>query len=155
VRASVVGTILIAAAFVLSGCYQTSPKVAPSEQVGAERRAAMAQSEGEGGEAEEGGAGEEGGEGGPMVSITAVDIAYEDVPTEIPAGGVTIELVNEGSLAHNVVVEQAGDETVVEAEGGETATGSIELDGGQTVTIYCDIANHRAAGMEAEVGVSA
>lgn len=127
----------------LTGCLSSEPKVAEIEQVAAVQREAMqaTESAGEG----EG----EGGGGGPVVFV-AVDIAYEDAPEEVAAGTVQMELDNQGSIQHNVVIEELGDELVLDAAGGETDSGSIELEAG-TYTYYCDVAGHRESGMEGQL----
>lgn len=126
-----------------TACLSSEPKVAEIEQVAAAQREAMQATEG-------GGAGDEGEGGGGPVRFVAVDIAYEEAPDEVTAGTVEMELVNEGTIEHNVVIEELGDELVVAAAGGESASGSIELEAG-TYTYYCNVAGHRAAGMEGQL----
>lgn len=98
---------------------------------------------------------------GSGVLITSGDIYYAaadqrsdetDLVFRASAGEVVIHITNEGVLPHNVVVEEAGDATVVEASGGASETGSVDLDRG-TYTLYCDIVGHREAGMEATLDV--
>ena len=80
-------------------------------------------------------------------SFVAVDIDYAEAPDEVTPGEVTVELVNEGSVQHNVVIEELDDTLVVEAPGGATETGTVNLPAG-TYTYYCSVPGHRAAGME-------
>lgn len=123
----------------MAACTLQEPDVTPEEQVGAEQRADMTE-DSEGGE---GGDGEDGGEGGggDTYTFVAVDIEFEEAPTEVAAGSVTFELVNDGSADHNVVVKEVGDEAVVEAAGGETATGTVDLEPGE-YTYECSIPGH-------------
>jgi plastocyanin len=72
----------------------------------------------------------------------AVDIEYEQAPATLPAGATTITLENQGSIGHNVVFEELGDQLIVEAPGGETAEGEVTLDPGQ-YTYYCSVPGHR------------
>lgn len=137
------GAVVALTALLLAGCLSSEPKVLEAEQVSAEQRAAMNPSEG----AEGGGGAASGG------TFVAVDLDYSDAPAELPAGTVPIELVNEGAQEHNVVIEELGDELIVEAGAGETASGEVELEAGE-YTYYCDIAGHRAAGMEGTVTVA-
>ena len=81
------------------------------------------------------------------VTFVADDVVYNEAPRTVPAGQVTIGLVNEGSTPHDVAIEEVGDEVIVTAQGGQTATGQAELEPG-TYTYYCSIPGHRAAGME-------
>jgi hypothetical protein len=83
----------------------------------------------------------------------AVDIAYEDPPTEAPSGLLGITIENQGNLPHDVVFEgENNEEPVVHADGGETDQGTIELQPGDYV-FYCSIPGHRAAGMEGTLTV--
>jgi plastocyanin len=71
------------------------------------------------------------------------------------AGTVVIELVNDGSQPHTLLFDDDGvdfDKLTV-ASKGDTDSGSADLQPG-TYTIYCDIAGHRAAGMEATLVVN-
>ncbi len=136
--------ILIAfTAFALTGCFSGEPKVAVADQVGAEQAQALAAAE-QGATPAPGGGG---GEGGESVPFVAVDIAYEEAPEQVPAGALTFALDNQGAIEHNVVIEELGDQVVVTALGGESATGNVTLEPG-SYTYYCSIAGHRAAGME-------
>lgn len=96
------------------------------------------------------------------VEITAGDLYFAsdgarsteaDLTYTATAGEIELLLVNEGAAVHNVVVEEAGDTLVVEAAGGNSDTGSIQLEPG-SYTLYCDIVGHREAGMEAILEVS-
>jgi plastocyanin len=71
------------------------------------------------------------------------------------AGTVVIELVNDGGQAHTLRFDD--DSVSFKKLGvtgqGDTDQGSVDLTTG-TYTIYCDIAGHRAAGMEATLVVN-
>lgn len=127
-------------AFLLTGCYETEPSVSEQQQVAAEQRTE---------EAPAGGTeGTEGGEaGGGEPTFVAVDIDYAEAPAEVPAGESTWTLVNEGTIEHDVVIEELGDQLVVLAQPGESANGTVTLEPGD-YTYYCSIPGHRAAGME-------
>ena len=65
----------------------------------------------------------------------------------VDPGDLTITLTNSGTMAHNLVFENGP--RSVDVNPGDTVTLEVgELEPG-TYTIYCDIAGHRAAGMEA------
>lgn len=119
-------------ALALAACSPQDPDVTPEEQVGAEQRPEPEAENGEGGGEEE--------PAGETVTFVAVDIAFEEAPSEVPAGSVTFELVNEGGILHNVVLDDLG-EKVVEAQGGETATGTVELEPGE-YRYFCDVPGH-------------
>ena len=65
-------------------------------------------------------------------------------------GVVEIEYILDGFQAHNLLIEGYEEDLVLEVENGETATGSISLEAGRYI-LYCDIAGHREAGMEAQL----
>lgn len=104
----------------------------------------------EGAEGAEGEAGAEAPEG--ALVLVAVDIDFSEAPETAEAGEVTFFLDNQGAALHDVTVEEAGDTLVVEADGGETDTGTIELAAG-AYTYYCSVPGHRAAGMEGTLEV--
>lgn len=143
------GRLLRAATFVLSalalaGCLSSEPKVAEIEQVSAEQRQALTATEAEGAD---------GAAGGEVHTFVAIDIDYSDAPSEVPAGTVSVEMVNEGTIIHNVVLEELDDRKILEAEGGQTDSAEVELEPG-ALTYYCDIPGHRAAGMEGTLTVT-
>ena len=127
----------------LTGCLSSEPKIAEVQQVSAEQRAEMQATESAGGD---------GGGGGPATWV-AIDIDYQEAPEEVPAGAVDVELVNEGNIEHNVVIEELDDRNILDAAAGESDSGSVELEAG-TYTYYCDVAGHRAAGMEGTLTVT-
>lgn len=69
-------------------------------------------------------------------------------------GPVSIELVNDGIQPHTLVLEKVSGFKKLSVTGkGATAQGTATLEPG-TYTIYCDVAGHRAAGMEAQLVVN-
>lgn len=101
---------------------------------------------------------EEGGEGGGEAAVAspdlpegevfvAQDILYAQAPETVPTGDLTFVLENQGQIEHNVVMEDLGDELIVEAAPGEVETGDVTLEAGDYV-YYCSIPGHREAGME-------
>lgn len=127
--------IVVIVGLLLTGCLSSEPKVAEIEQVNAEQRAALEATEG-GGEGGEGG----GGGGGQWV---AIDIEFEAAPQELPAGPVEVQLQNDGAIEHNVVIEEMGDEKILDAAAGASDSATVEFEPGE-YTYYCDVAGHRA-----------
>jgi plastocyanin len=89
---------------------------------------------------------------GSTVTLEAGDLYFDPEEATASAGTVEFELINVGAVEHDIVIEEADDTEVARADGGETATGSIELEAG-TYTYYCSIPGHRAA-MEGTLEVS-
>ena len=70
------------------------------------------------------------------------------------AGTVNVALVNEGKENHNLLVQGVDKKKFkLSVTPGETKTGAVTL-AAATYTIYCDLAGHRSAGMEAKLVVS-
>jgi plastocyanin len=137
--------VTVVTGLLLTGCLSSEPKVAEVQQVSAEQRAEMQATESAGGGDGEGG-------GGPARWV-AIDIEYQEAPDETAAGTVEVELDNQGAIEHNVVIEELNNEKILEAPGGSTDSGTAELEPG-TYTYYCDVAGHRAAGMEGTLTVT-
>jgi len=96
-------------------------------------------------------AGESGGVGEPQViGYTLTEFAI-DGPAEIGAGPVELQVGNEGSVLHNLTLD--GGPATPDLNAGESATLDLgTLDPG-TYLIFCSIAGHREAGMEATLNV--
>ena len=133
--------IFFLAGLMLAACSKQAPEVTAQEQVPADQR-----TEGAG----EGSAEPADADGG--AKWVAVDIDFASAPETIPAGDVEVTLVNDGRALHDVTFEELGDETVVSVPGGETGSGSVNLEPGN-YTYYCGVPGHRAAGMEGQLTV--
>jgi plastocyanin len=79
-------------------------------------------------------------------------IAFDQTELTVPAGEVTIELVNESGVPHNVEVEGNGVEEVSETitEGSTELT--LTLEAGE-YEFYCAVPGHREQGMEGTLTV--
>lgn len=88
---------------------------------------------------------------GQTVHYALSEFAIEG-PTELAAGPTTFDVMNHGSVAHNLTVEE-GSATPDLAAGEEATLDVGELSPG-TYTIFCSIAGHREAGMEATLTVA-
>lgn len=87
------------------------------------------------------------------LTVEAGDLYYEPEEFAASPGEVTITMNNVGSTEHDLVIEELGDEVVIDlVAGGESGTGSVSLDEG-TYTLYCSVVGHREAGMEATLDV--
>jgi len=70
----------------------------------------------------------------------------------VPAGNLTIELTNAGSMVHNLAIE--GGPTSPDVQPGDTISFDVGYLEPGTYTIYCAIPGHREAGMEATLVVT-
>lgn len=90
--------------------------------------------------------------GGEEITVTGVDIAFEEEELTIPADtDVTITLVNEGVLPHDFVIEDTDYATEV-IDGGQQDEITVNLEAGEYV-YYCSVPGHRQAGMEGTLTV--
>jgi uncharacterized cupredoxin-like copper-binding protein len=89
--------------------------------------------------------------GGVAISETEFQLDPSDPSTK--AGSVTFEVKNDGTTVHDLEVEGNGvEESTDPIEAGSSAKLSVDLKPG-TYEIYCNIADHRAQGMEGELTV--
>jgi plastocyanin len=94
-------------------------------------------------------------EGAGHLTLTADpggEISFDQTELTVPAGEVTIELVNESGIPHNVEVEGNGVEEVSETitEGSTELT--LTLEAGE-YEFYCAVPGHREGGMEGTLTV--
>jgi len=87
----------------------------------------------------------------PTLVVGALDkLTFDKDSYSVEAGEVQVTYRNEGSIAHTLLIDGVdGFKLAV----GDEDTGSVTLDAG-TYTLYCDVAGHQSAGMEAELTVS-
>jgi plastocyanin len=94
---------------------------------------------------------EETGEG-THLTLTATDTQFDQTELTAAAGEVTIELVNDSDLPHNVEVEGNGIEEVSDTISSGSTELALALDPGE-YTFYCAVPGHREAGMEGTLTV--
>ena len=86
-----------------------------------------------------------------QLSVAAKDsLKFDKSSYDTDAGCVEVTYTNEGSQALNLLIDGVSDFKLTI---GDTDKGTIDLAAGN-YTIYCDLAGHRAAGMEADLTVS-
>ncbi len=90
------------------------------------------------------------------VAVTEGEMFIELSEDSYSPGSYTFEVVNEGRMPHDFVVERDGaDVAATEVlQPGQSATLTVTLEQGDYV-FYCSVGSHRAAGMETPVTVSA
>ncbi len=87
------------------------------------------------------------------LTVHAFDIGWKEKDLKIGPGKVNLEMVNEGAIAHTLVLEGvAGGKKLSTPSGGSKDIGEFELQAG-TFTYYCDIPGHRQGGMEGKLTV--
>lgn len=95
---------------------------------------------------------------GRTIEVVATEFAFEPTQFEVTAGEeVTLRLVNEGNISHNLHLHLNGEEVQTETiQGGasDTVTFTAPDDSGE-LTFYCAVPGHEAAGMTGQMAVAA
>ena len=86
-------------------------------------------------------------------TFVATGIRPFEGPAAVEGGEVTITFVNEDGIGHNLTIEGLGEATAT-IGGGEQQQLTVELEPGETYTLFCSVPGHRAGGMEVELGAS-
>jgi plastocyanin len=100
------------------------------------------------------GGGGGGGAAGAPVKIDAADLSYAPKEVTAAAGPVNITINNIGAIQHTLVVEEDGSFKKLVADPGKSVSGTLTAKAGTTYTLFCDVAGHRAAGMESKLKIS-
>ncbi|SDX53847.1 Uncharacterized copper-binding protein, cupredoxin-like subfamily [Geodermatophilus africanus] len=90
------------------------------------------------------------------VAVTEGEMYIELAEDSYSAGSYTFEVVNEGRMPHDFVVERDGADVAATdiLQPGQSATLTVTLEQGDYV-FYCSVGSHRASGMETPVTVDA
>jgi uncharacterized cupredoxin-like copper-binding protein len=91
------------------------------------------------------------GDGG--IEVVARDIEFGEREYATNAGDVQLRYVNQGSIAHTLLIDDVDDFKLEVTGNGDEDQGSVELQPG-TYTLFCDVPGHREAGMEATLEVT-
>jgi plastocyanin len=94
-------------------------------------------------------------ESGKTVTVVAKEYSFDPETLVLTGGGkLTIELDNEGTLAHNMRVFDGGKDIggTPTFAGGEPRTGTVELDPGE-YELLCTVGDHAELGMKGKLEV--
>ena len=119
--------LVLVLALALAACAKQAPEVVANDQVPADQRTEAAS---------EGGSEPAGGGGGGATWV-AVDIDFAEAPSTVKSGD-EITLENQGQSVHNVTIE---DEVIVEAQPGQSANATLELEPG-SYDFVCSVPGH-------------
>jgi len=86
------------------------------------------------------------------VEVEAKEFAFEPSTIEAQAGErLRIELVNQGSLSHNLHIEGDGNTQTIQSDKTAAVTFTVPEDG--PVKFFCNVPGHKQAGMTGQVVV--
>jgi plastocyanin len=90
------------------------------------------------------------------LTATEADFSISVDREDLTAGSYEIEVVNDGSATHDLVVERDGEDVAASEmiPPGGSGTVTVDLEPGEYV-FYCSVGNHRSMGMEITVQVTA
>jgi uncharacterized cupredoxin-like copper-binding protein len=80
----------------------------------------------------------------PNLEVHATEMKYQPDAIAVKAGNVEVVLRNDGTVLHDLRIEDQP--FILEAPAGQTATSQITLEAGR-YQIFCSIPGHREAGM--------
>jgi plastocyanin len=95
---------------------------------------------------------EDTGDGG-HITLTADpggDLVFDQTEVTAPAGEITIELVNDSGIPHNVAIDGEGEPSETITEGTTELMASLEAG---EYTYFCAVPGHREGGMEGTLTV--
>lgn len=89
--------------------------------------------------------------GGDAVVVKMSEFKFEMSAAEIPAGKVTFQVENVGTVEHSFIIEELGIKSE-QIRPGQTVTITADVKPG-TYKAHCDVAGHTEAGMTLELTV--
>lgn len=88
------------------------------------------------------------------VTASASEFTFALSQSDFQAGTYTFELMNDGSMEHDLIIEGPGVAAASSVVApGESTTLTVDLESG-TYVLWCSIGNHRGMGMEVTIDVS-
>lgn len=90
------------------------------------------------------------GETSPRFEVHADEMTFDPDAVAVAAGDVEVVLTNDGTILHDLRVEDQA--FILEANAGQTVEGRITLEEGR-YRYFCSIPGHREAGMEGVIEV--
>jgi uncharacterized cupredoxin-like copper-binding protein len=89
-------------------------------------------------------------------TVTATEVEYKITlgSSTVPAGNVTFQAMNSGTIPHNLAISGSGvsEQKTSDIASGQSGTLTVNLKPG-TYTIFCAIPGHEAAGMKTTLTV--
>ena len=86
------------------------------------------------------------------LAVEAHEFSLSPKDLRTAPGSVTIRYTNAGAIQHTLLIDGVSGFKLDVTSAGDVDTGTAKLESG-TYTLYCDVAGHRSAGMEAQLTV--
>lgn len=131
----VVIVLALAVALIVAGCGGKQAAQQPAQQPKPQAQPAAPAPSGE----------------GQKVEVKMSEFKFEISPAEVKAGKVAFDVENAGTVEHSFIIEQLGKGSE-QIRPGQEAKFELDLKPG-TYNVYCDVAGHKEAGMQAQVVV--
>lgn len=93
-----------------------------------------------------------GGGGGDGLHVSMTEFTYDPNPIVLPSGETKLDVVNDGQVAHDLVIGELGKGTIELAPGQSMV---LDLSGqpAGTYRVVCDLPGHIEAGMVSEITI--
>ncbi len=100
--------------------------------------------------------------GGPSqpegsIKVTLTEFKFDPSSIDAKSGKAVFFLVNSGSTSHDMVITDSSGKQLAKSElvqAGNAAVFTVDNLAAGSYVIYCDVAGHRASGMEGQLKVS-
>jgi plastocyanin len=93
-----------------------------------------------------------GGGGGDGLLVSMVEFGYDPDPIVLPSGETKLDVVNDGQVAHDLVIGELGKGTI-ELAPGERQVLDLSGQPAGTYRVVCDLPGHIEAGMVSEITI--
>lgn len=93
-----------------------------------------------------------GGGGGDGLLVSMTEFAFDPNPIVLPSGETKVDVVNDGQVAHDLVIGALGKGTI-ELPPGERQVLDLSGQPAGTYRVVCDLPGHIEAGMVSEITI--
>jgi uncharacterized cupredoxin-like copper-binding protein len=93
-----------------------------------------------------------GGDGGDGLLVSMIEFGYEPDPIVLQGGETKLDVVNDGQVAHDLVIGELGKGTI-ELAPGERQVLDLSGQPAGTYRVVCDLPGHIEAGMVSELTI--
>lgn len=98
-----------------------------------------------------------GGQPAGSIKVTMTEFKFDPSSITVPSGKVVFFLVNAGTVSHDMIIQDSGNNHVASSElisAGDSFTFTVDNIAAGTYTFYCDQPGHEASGMKGTLTVT-